>query len=245
MDDVRLGRALRALRLRMGLRQVDVAERAGVSQSAVSLAEQGHLDRLSIHSVRTLFGVVGGRFEGVVSWRGGELDRILDENHARLVTAIVRRLRRLGWVAEVEVTYSEYGERGSIDVLAGDSRSRVALVVEVKSDLVGVESTARKMDEKERLARRKLVRERFGWEPSVVGRLLVLPSTHTSRRKVGRFAEVLDVVVPDRGAAVAGWLRRPSGRLRGLIFVSDMNPRGAGHRFGRRVRVSKPRDRVA
>ena len=52
-------------------------------------------------------------------WHGEELDRLLDEAHARLVDEVVRRSTVLGWVVAVEVSFSRYGERGSIDVLRG------------------------------------------------------------------------------------------------------------------------------
>ena len=56
-------------------------------------------------------------------WRGGDLDRLLDEAHAQLVGASVSVLRDSGWAAEIEVTYSHYGERGSLDILGCPSRS--------------------------------------------------------------------------------------------------------------------------
>src|SRR5438045_3379348 len=104
MDTIRLGRVLRALRLRKGWRQQDLAVAAGVSQSTISLIERGHSGGLSIDTVGRTFTAVEARFEVGVSWRGGELDRLLDEDHARLVGATVRLLARRGWTAVVEVT---------------------------------------------------------------------------------------------------------------------------------------------
>src|SRR2546422_10670550 len=134
MDDARIGRALRALRLRRGLRQIDVAVRAAVSQGTVSLIERGHIATLSIATARNVFAAVDAGFEGAVIWRGGGLDHLLDELHARLVGAAVNRLRAAGWEMSVEATYSVYGERGSIDVLAGHKSTRTILVEEVKSE---------------------------------------------------------------------------------------------------------------
>jgi transcriptional regulator with XRE-family HTH domain len=118
VDDVRVGRLLRTLRLRKGLRQTDVARVAGISQATVSLIERGHLGALSIRIVRGVFASVDARFEGAVTWRGGLVDRLLDERHAQLVGQIAAMLEGLGWDVAVEVTFSVFGDRGSIDILA-------------------------------------------------------------------------------------------------------------------------------
>jgi transcriptional regulator with XRE-family HTH domain len=240
MDDARIGRALRALRRRRGLRQIDVAKRAGVSQATVSTAENGHIRTLSLGTVRRLFEAVDAGFEGLVFWRGGALDRLLDERHALLVGASVARLSRLGWRVIVEATYSIYGERGSIDVLAGHDRTRSLFVAEVKSELVSVEEVGRKTDEKLRLARRNLCRERFGWTPVAAARVLVLPDSDSARRSVARHAPVLDAAFPVRGRAVTRWLRRPSEDLSGILFVSNINPRDRNGGRGGHQRVRRP-----
>src|SRR2546426_9859049 len=110
-----------------GLRQIDVAVRAAVSQGTVSLIERGHIATLSIATARNVFAAVDAGFEGAVIWRGGGFDHLLDERHARLVGAAVNRLRAAGWEMSVEATYSVYGERGSIDVLAGHKSTRTIL----------------------------------------------------------------------------------------------------------------------
>lgn len=245
VDDARVGRALRVLRHRRGLRQADVAARAGVSQATVSVAEHGHIATLPVATIRRLFAAVEAGFEGTVLWRGGGIDRLLDERHARLVGASVARLGSLGWRVVVEATYSIYGERGSIDVLAGHDRTRSLLVVEVKSELMSVEEVGRKTDEKLRLARRILCRERFGWTPIAVARMLVLPATDTARRSVARYSAVLDTAFPSRGREVTGWLRRPAGELSGILFVSDISGRdGSGGRGGSQ-RVRRPSSPLA
>ena len=59
------------------------------------------------------------------------MERLIDEAHAEAVAAVALTLESLGWTVAVEVTYSEYGERGSIDLLALRAERRAALVVEV------------------------------------------------------------------------------------------------------------------
>ena len=94
--------------------------------------------------------------------RGAELDRLIDEGHAALGARVAEKLRGWGWDVRVEVSYSEYGERGSIDLLAWHAATGSLLVIEVKTEIVSAESTLRKLDEKGRLAA-KVARERFGW----------------------------------------------------------------------------------
>jgi transcriptional regulator with XRE-family HTH domain len=233
MDDVRVGRALRALRLRRGLRQADVAAAAGLAQSTISLVERGHWSTLSIRTIRGVFAVVDARVEGQLTWRGGALDRLLDERHAELVGAFADRLRRAGRAVVIEATFSEYGERGAIDILAGRLDHRAALVVEAKTEVISVEETLRRLDVKTRLAPR-VAAERLGWRPTVVGRCLVIADGSTARRRVARHARVLDQAFPVRGHAVGAWLGRPTGSMSGLLFLPLTN------RSGTRRRVVRP-----
>jgi transcriptional regulator with XRE-family HTH domain len=226
MDDVRVGRILRALRRRRGWTQKELGRRANVSQQAISLIERGHGGQLSVETVRRVFAALDARWEPTVSWRGGDLDRLLDQEHARLVGEISRRLADAGWEVALEVTYSEFGERGSLDVLGARRDVQALVVVEVKSELTAIESTLRKLDEKVRIVTRSLGRERFGFSSRLVGRLLVLPSSNVARRRVSRSADVLDVAFPDRTSRVRNWLRDPAGDLAGILFVSDTNPGG-------------------
>jgi transcriptional regulator with XRE-family HTH domain len=231
MDDARIGRALRVLRTRRRLRQDDLAAAADVSQGCVSLIERGHVSSLSIRTVRAVFAAVDAGFEGHVAWRGGDLDRVLDEDHARLVSSFAETLQALSWATYPEVTFSEYGERGSIDILALAQARKSALVVEVKTQITSVEATLRRLDMKMRLAPR-VVFEREGWRPSVIGSLLVVRDGTTSRRRVDRHAGALMAALPDRGPAVRAWLRNPTGPLRGLIFLPLTNGGSAGRRPG-------------
>ncbi len=226
MDDIRTGRILRALRRRRGWTQAELATRCRVSQQSISLIERGHGSRLAAATLRRIFAALDARWEPIVSWRGGELDRLLDEDHAQLVAEVVRRLVALDWEVAVEVTYSEFGERGSVDVLGARRELFAMVVVEVKSDLTVMDATVRKTDEKDRIVRGSLGRERFGFRPTRVARLLVLPSSETARRRVRDASTILDTAFPSRGPAVRNWLRHPDGDLAGIMFVSDTNQGG-------------------
>ena len=223
-----MGRALRVLRLRRRIRQADLAAAADVSQGSVSLIERGHVSSLSIRTVRSVFAAVDAGFEGHVAWRGGDIDRVLDEGHARLCSRFAETLQRLAWIPYPEVTFSEYGERGSIDILALAPAPKYALVVEVKTQITSVEATLRRLDVKTRLASR-IVFERYGWRPSAIGCVLAVRDGTTSRRRVNRHAAAIAAALPDRGAAVRSWLRHPTGALRGLIFLPSTNGSSRRH----------------
>jgi transcriptional regulator with XRE-family HTH domain len=225
--DVQVGRALRAIRRRRGLSQQGLGAVVGLSQATVSLVERGAVDRLALRTVRRLFEALEASVELDLRWRRGELDRLLDRRHASLVEGTVRWLRRAGWLVEVEASYAIYGERGSIDVLAFEPRSLTLLVVEVKSELAAVEATVRKLDEKVRHAA-AIARSRFGWRADTAVRLLVLPATTTSRRRVRDHEATFETVFPMRGAVLRRWLRNPAGRERfgrgGVLFLPFTNP---------------------
>lgn len=162
-----------------------------------------------------------------IRWRGGDLDRLLDEGHAALGGQVTAWLGRFGWEVRPEVTYSIWGERGAIDLLAFHERTATLLVVEVKTELASIEETLRRHDAKARLAD-QIARDQLAWKSRGVARLLVLPDGATPRRRVERHEAVLARSYPLRGGEVRRWLRAPSASMSGLIFVSvprDMRSR--------------------
>ena len=197
----------------------------------------GHLRTLSIQTVRAAFAAVEAGFEGHVIWRGGELDRVVDELHAQLVGATAAFLETNGWFVSAEVTFSRYGERGSLDLLATRRAESVAVVVEAKTKLLSIEETLRRLDAKVRLAP-AVVYEREAWRPANVGMLLVILDTSTARRRVAGHEGILRGALPDRYADVRHWLRSPHRRLRGLMFLSPTNP-GSTRRSSRRSGARK------
>ncbi len=209
MNDIRVGSRVRAVRLRLGWRQADVAQRCGMSQSAVCRIERGQLDHMTLRSVRLALSALDIDLDLVPRWRGGDLDRLADEAHAMLMGRFARVLEALGWQAQVEVSFSVYGERGSIDLLAWHPATRTLLVVEVKTALTSVEETLRRHDMKVRLAP-TIARERFGWNARATGRLLLLPDDSTARRRVARHGLLLGSVYQLRGRAAHAWLRTPA-----------------------------------
>ncbi len=272
MDDLSLGRAVRALRRRRGWRQEDAAGRAGVHRSTWSLLERGQLDAITLPTLRRCLQVLEVRLTLVAQWRGSALDRLLDEDHSRLQAAWKQRLEGWGWVVVAEVSFNRYGDRGRIDLLAWHPPSRVLLVVEIKTLIADAQGLLGPMDVKTRVA--PAVARQRGWASSAVVPLLVLAESSTNRRHLESRAPLFShLSLRGRGALV--WLRRPSGpaaggttserRLggmlsgppaggtpserplglpSGLLVLSDLSP--ADHRSVKRVgrqRVRRPRPR--
>ena len=236
MDDVRVGSVFRAVRIRRGLRQADVAAAGGVSQTVVSTVENGDLERVSLRSIRTVAAALGISLPFAPRWRGSDLAKLLDEKHAAIVDALVRRIAALGWVVRPEHTFNVQGERGSIDVLAWHPACRAVLVIEVKTVVVDLQDLLASMDRKRRLAG-PIARE-LGWNPIRVGTLLVMPEETQARHAVDRFRSVFDVAYPDRGRLVQRWLRSPDRDMRGVLFLLNFGHNGPKRRPGgsRRVR---------
>ncbi len=152
VDDIAVGRLIMLARQRKNWRQVDLAMAAGVSQSMVALAEIGALDRLTIRMLRGIGAPLEVRLPFTPLWKGGEADQLRDRDHARLVEIVVATLRRYGWDVVVEYTFSHYGERGSIDIVAWHPETRTLLIVEVKTRIYDVQRLIAGVDRKARLA---------------------------------------------------------------------------------------------
>lgn len=240
MDPLRVGRSLRAIRRARGQRQLDIARAAGVSQTLVSAIERGHGERLAVATLGRVFAALQADIDLVVRYRGGTLDRLLDERHAATVGAVVTRLGSRGWTTAVEVTFNHYGDRGSIDLLAVHPAARTALVVEVKTEITSAEETLRRLDVKVRLGA-ELARQRFGMPVTRAVPLLAVLDSTANRSRVARLAPLVDPAFPNRSADLRNWLANPGTASGGLLFVriSRGSTGGAGmsgpHRVRRRV----------
>ena len=190
---------------------------------------------MTVDRLRGVCEPLDARLIVTIQWRGGDLDRLLDEGHATLLGRIAALLERYGWETDSEATFSEYGERGSIDLLAWHAPTRTLLIVEVKTELTSIEETLRTHDVKVRLGP-SIAAKRRGWDVAAVGRLLVLPDESTPRRRVSRHGALLARPYALRGSVCSAWLRR-GGPGSGLLFLSPTNG-------GRRARGPISRKRI-
>ena len=239
MDLVRLGSALRAIRLRNRLRQADVAARAGVSATSVGRAERGRGDRLTVRTLLSIAAALEVRVDFEPRWRGGELSRLLNAGHSRMHEQMAVQFSRLAeWLAQPEVSFAIYGERGVIDILAFHPRSRALLVIELKTGIVDVQALIGTVDRYLRLARR--VAAERGWRAGSVSGWVVLRDTMANRRRVAAHASVLGAAFPADGRTMRRWLRQPVSSVRGLSFLSDRHPRNVRGMSAGIRRVRRP-----
>ena len=180
-------------------------------------------------------------------WRSGELDRLVDRGHAALVDHVVATLRAEGWITRIEVTFNNFGERGSADVVAWHPRERILLIVEVKTMVGDIQATVSAFERKVRILPDALSDE-ADWQPLSVARLLVIADTHANRSVVREHPAIFDAIWPARTAETRRWLRHPSTApgleargFGGIWFLSFERTAAAATRCRQVQRVRRPR----
>lgn len=222
MTDQRVGAALRAMRIKRGWRQLDLAKRADVSPSVVSLIERGHLSRVSVEAFRGVAHALEVRSEITLWLPHGELDRLMNANHAALHEALARYLDSLpGWIHAPEVSFAVFGERGVIDILAFHPPSGSLVVIELKTELVSIEDLLSTMDVRMRHAA-KIAGER-GWRAKSVSAWVVFAESDMTRRRVRAHTNVLRSAFPANGHEMRAWLRNPNHQILALSFWDNSN----------------------
>jgi transcriptional regulator with XRE-family HTH domain len=161
VDPVRIGHQVRALRRRRGWRQDDLAAASRVSRATIARVELGGAAGQKVQMLEKIGAALSARLDARLLWNGESLDRLLDEAHASIVNELSRRLIAAAWDVAPEVSFSIFGERGSIDLLAFHSTQGLLLVVEVKSALPDLQAMLVTLDRKARLAPR--IAQDRGW----------------------------------------------------------------------------------
>lgn len=240
MDGERLGSGLRELRVRARRTQREVAMAARVSRGTVSRLERGHLRSVSLDAIASVAAALDARVDMELRWRGGQLDRLLDARHAALQQEVIRRLSRApGWTVTAEASFSIYGERGSIDVLAWHAERRVVLVVEVKTRVLDLQDLLRTMDQRRRLA--PTIARGRGWPAQVVSTWVIVEGTDANRRRVRRHVDLLGTAFPSPGPVMRAWLREPVGPVDCLSFIAIARQGSPTRPLGTPERVRRPR----
>lgn len=240
VDDHQFGARFRAVRIRRGWRQRDVAARAGLSDATVSRLERGRLDLLTLHAIRAVARALEIRVGMSAWWRGADLDRLVNARHATLAEAVIRELTAIGgWLVRPEVSFAIRAEHGVIDLLAWHAASRTVLVIELKTALVDIGELLGTLGRKSRLA--LAVARDLGWDPVHVGTFLIVAESSTNRRHAAEFGATLRSALPDDSRAAGRWLRAPAGPLSALMFFSDRRPMSTGRGTTNCRRVAGPR----
>lgn len=237
MDDLRIGAAFRAVRLRRRWRQSDVAARAGVSRGTVSALERGHIERMPLATIRSVARVLEVRVDLVPRWRGADLHRLLSARHSALGESVARFLAGSPpWTVRPEVSFSVYGERGVIDLLAFHPPSGALLVIELKTDIVDANELVGTLDRKTRLAA-GIARD-LGWAASTVSRWVIVTRDKTNQRRIDDHREFLRAAFPQDGHAMRSWLRHPVSPVSALSMWSNASTGSPSPTRSHRVRRS-------
>ena len=209
MEDARVGHALRLVRRRRGWTQRALASRVGASQGLISMIERGHMDTVSLRILRRVAAALDIRIDLTPRWRAGDLDRLLNARHSELHELVARWFAEElpEWVLAPEVSFSIYGERGVIDILAWHEKTGSLLVIELKTAVADVNELLGTMDRKKRLAAQ--VASERGWNPKSVSIWLIVADTRTNRRRLDAHMAVIRNAMPDGTWAIRRWLRRP------------------------------------
>lgn len=98
MRDEAIGRGIRALRHRRGLRQRDLSAIACVARSVIADIEAGRIGPHSVDALRRAVEAGGGWLRIELQVAGGDVDRLLDADHAsfRLIGRVGSRVTD-GW----------------------------------------------------------------------------------------------------------------------------------------------------
>jgi transcriptional regulator with XRE-family HTH domain len=241
MTDQRFGASVRAIRIRRGLRQVDLTTAAGVSGTTVSRVERGRLEEVGLSAVRAVAAALDIRVDVVARWRGGELDRMLGKRHGAMHEALARCFVELAeWRLLPEVSFSIIGERGIIDALAWRAATRSLIVIELKSEIVDVQGLLGAIDRYHRLAAR-IARDR-GLHPLATSVWVVLAEGRTNRRALRDHVTLLRVA--SRWTSSDGAMAAPSTRRGPRAQFPVIRSRGErGQPFSTPQRVRRCRGR--
>ena len=180
------------------------------------MIERGHMDTVSLRILRRVAAVLDIRVDLTPRWRAGDLDRLLNARHSELHELVARWFadQLPDWVLAPEVSFSIYGERGVIDILAWHEATRSLLVIELKTAIADVNELLGAADRKRRLAAH-VARER-GWDPLTVSQWLIVADSRTNRRRLDAHMTAIRNAFPAGTWAIRRWLRKPGGEIAAL-----------------------------
>ena len=242
VDDIRFGTLVRSARVARGWRQRDLARAARISDATVSRVERGHLEGVSVGTLRRIASALDIRVDLVPRSRSANLERLVSARHSGLAESVIRWLGTFGgWIVRPEVSFSRFGERGVIDLLVWHPGRRALLVIELKTAIVDVGELLGTLDRKVRNAL-EIARE-LGWDPVTVSCVLIVADGATNRRRVAAHGLTFRASLPSGIAAFRRWLKEPIAELRALVFFADRHQGQVIQQFDHRQRVTVTRRR--
>lgn len=156
-----------------------------------------------------------------------------------MAEAITGLLTGAGWEVQPEVSFSHFGERGVVDLVAWHVASRTLLLVELKTELADISDLLTVTGRRRRLA--TVIAEPFGWKPATVAQWVVVAAGRSNQRRVAAHRALLRSAFPPDGRSIAGWLRNPSSPASALWFLPDDHPMRRRRAPATRMRVRVPK----
>ncbi len=234
-----LGARFRAVRVRRGWRQLDVARKAGFDASLISRIERGHLERVQLGTILSVARVLDIQVTLTARSRGADLDRLVSGRHAGLHESVARWFAEElpDWTLEPEVSFSIYGERGITDILAWHAGYRALVIIELKTDIVDVNELIGRMDQRRRLAME--IAAGRGWHPLTVSMWVIVAEGRANRARLAAHKAVLRNAFPLDGRSIRGWLRSPDRPIAAMSFWNRVEAGTISGGYAARHRVRR------
>lgn len=203
----RIGGGLKECRLALRLTQLEVGERAGISQGYWSFIERGGGAVASLETLAACAAAVDAELAAFLqAVPGADLPR--DVEHLRRQQLVIAGAKLGGWTARPERPIDPLARRSrSIDVELERADRREIAVVEVIDLLADGGDAMRGLADKVAAVRRDL------GDPWTVSGLLVLRSTTRNRRTVRELDDLFATRFP---ASSAGWMRALHDRTKAM-----------------------------
>ena len=223
VDDQQIGAAIRTIRQRRRWRQRDLAAKANVSRSTLGRIERGTLSTVPLGTIRKVARALDARIDTYVRWQGGDLSRMVNSRHAAMHEAVARIFAELsGWIAEPEVSFSVYGERGVIDAVAWHPSYPVPAGGRAQDRARGHQRAHGHARPKAPARRGDRARQRR-WDPARTSAWVVVADSRTNRRTLSNHAAALRSKLPADGRTIRAWLRQPVGAVNALSFLPSVH----------------------
>lgn len=209
----------------LDITQQMLADAAGVSRSLIAAIEAGHANPsldvgMRIGDALGLDLQLVGRPPVAIS------SRTRSVVHARCSGYADRRLRAIDWQTRREVEIVGDRSHGWIDLLAFDPRTRVMVIVEVKTWLDDIGAIERQLAWYERAA--KDVASGIGWQPDAVTSWLLVLASEEVENSLRRYRDLFRIAFPRRAMDMRRDLTEPARIVtasRGLALIDPTSRR--------------------
>jgi DNA-binding XRE family transcriptional regulator len=215
----------RETRVMLDISQQVLADAAGVSRSLIAAIETGRANP-SLDVVMRIGDVLGLELELVGRPPIAVGTRTRGAVHARCSGYVDRRLCGNGWETRREVEIVGDRSHGWIDLLAFDPRTRVLVIVEVKTWLEDMGAIERQLAWYERAARD--VAAGIGWQPNSITSWLLLLASDEVEASLRRNRDLLHIAFPRRAIDMRLDVTQPARLVtsgRGLALIDPRSRR--------------------